>query len=227
MKFSQLFTESSAEDFHNELKKKISERGGYSEGDKVRYLYGDETHDGLVESQNEKLNHFHETDKTDESYQEYKDSMMKKHGYTDWGKASKDKKFMNALDRGWNGEDEEGKDGVNEGVTWNETKIKPNKTSLWKAYHRKSGVVYNVVPGLFTDKDFTISAFQDDDWKRFEILHGAELVKNGDWVLFKTRSENEGPMLKTLQALDPSIKIIKKALRTPPPKERYVRELED
>lgn len=69
----------------------------------------------LFESQNEKLNHFHEKKKLEEkSYQEYKNSMMKKHGFDSWEQAVKDKDFMDALDRGWNGGDEEGKDGLNE-----------------------------------------------------------------------------------------------------------------
>lgn len=63
--------------------------------------------------QNEKKNHFHEG----QDYQKYRDSMMKKHGFSDWGKASKDKEFMDALDSGWNADDEAGKDGLNEGKT--------------------------------------------------------------------------------------------------------------
>lgn len=67
-----------------------------------------------VFGQNEKLNHFHEKKKLKEkSYQEYKSAMMKKHGFDSWEQAAKDKDFMDALDRGWNGEDEEGKDGKN------------------------------------------------------------------------------------------------------------------
>ncbi|AUR83165.1 hypothetical protein NVP1031O_183 [Vibrio phage 1.031.O._10N.261.46.F8] len=45
------------------------------------------------------------------SYQQHKDKLMKEWGYDDWGSASKDKKFMAALDKSYNAEDEAGKDG--------------------------------------------------------------------------------------------------------------------
>lgn len=97
----------------------------FCEGDKIKYLEEGKWREGYVESPEEDgkvlvdgvriptklIKPMNEGDKS--KFQAFKHDLMQKHGFKDWETASKDKDFMNALDRGWNAADEEGKDGKN------------------------------------------------------------------------------------------------------------------
>ena len=116
----------------SESEKYITETS-YTEGDKVKFMWEGKWLEGEIESPEEDgevlidgvrvpIKDVKKIQEGDEAeFQAYKDKMMKKHGFTDWEEASKDKDFMNALDRGWNAEDEKGKDGLNEGFSYKQS----------------------------------------------------------------------------------------------------------
>lgn len=71
--------------------------------------------DKVVQVKGDQLASITEDKGSDAKYDAYKDKLMRKHGFDNWDDAAKDDKFMAALDKGWNADNESGDDGaVNE-----------------------------------------------------------------------------------------------------------------